>query len=66
MSLFGKNEHKAAEQAAAKAEVERLTRLPVADLAAELMGAFPDQASTHSARKCANCRPLKNSSHDNQ
>ena len=46
MSLFGTNEHKAAEQAAAKAEVGRLTALPVADLAAELIGAFPDQASS--------------------
>ncbi len=45
MPLFGKNEHKAAEQAAAKAEVERLSALSVADLASELMGAFPDESS---------------------
>ncbi len=45
MSLFGKSDEKAAERAAAKAEVERLCALPAADLAAELIGAFPDDAS---------------------
>jgi hypothetical protein len=41
--LFGKSEEKAAQEAAAEAEVERLNALPVATLAAEIMPAFgPD------------------------
>jgi hypothetical protein len=40
MGLFGNKEEKAAQEAAAKAEAERLIGLPVADLAAELMPVF--------------------------
>ncbi len=40
MSLFGNKEEKNAQDAAAKAETDRLTSLPVVDLADELMGAF--------------------------
>lgn len=43
MSLFRKSEDKAAREAEGRAEFERLTALPVADLALELMPAFgPD------------------------
>jgi hypothetical protein len=38
--LFGKSEEKKAEKAAAKAEVERINALPVAELARDLMPAF--------------------------
>jgi hypothetical protein len=41
--LFGKSEDKAAREEAGRVEFERLTALPVADLALELMPAFgPD------------------------
>jgi hypothetical protein len=41
--LFGNREDKAAQDAAALAEIERLSSLPAADLAAEMMPAFgPD------------------------
>jgi len=44
--VFGNKEEKAAQDAAAKAEAERLTALPVPDLAEEIMAAFgPDGAS---------------------
>ena len=43
MSLFGNKDEKAAQQAATKAEVDRLTALPAAELAAELMGAFASE-----------------------
>jgi hypothetical protein len=43
MSLFGNRGEKAAREAAAQAESERLVALPVADLAVEIMPAFgPD------------------------
>jgi hypothetical protein len=43
MGLFGNRGEKAAQEAAAQAETERLLALPVADLAAEIMPAFgPD------------------------
>ena len=38
--LFGKREEKAAQKEAARAEIERLCALPVADLAVEIMPAF--------------------------
>ena len=40
MALFGNKEEKAAQDAAAKAEAERLLGLPVADMGAELMPVF--------------------------
>ena len=40
MALFGKSEEKAAEEAAAEAEADRLLSLPVPELAAEVMAAF--------------------------
>jgi hypothetical protein len=47
--VFGNKEKKAAEEAAAQVEFERLTALPVAELAAELMPAFgPDGAKPSS------------------
>jgi hypothetical protein len=49
--LFGNKEEKAAQDAAAKAEADRLMALPVADLAAEMMDAFgpsgPGRGSRH-------------------
>jgi hypothetical protein len=45
--LFGKSEEKIAQEAAAQAAFERLSALPVADLAAEILPAFgPDQTRT--------------------
>jgi hypothetical protein len=45
VSLFGNSEEKAAEQAAAKAEAERLVALPLAELAPEVLPAYgPDGA----------------------
>jgi hypothetical protein len=38
--LFGNKAEKAAAEAAAQTEVDRLSALPVADLAVELMSAF--------------------------
>ena len=38
--LFGKSEQRRAQETAAQAECERLSRLPAADLAAEILPAF--------------------------
>jgi hypothetical protein len=44
MPLFGGNPQKAAQEAAAKAEAERLVAIPRQELAVEVMGVFaPDQ-----------------------
>lgn len=45
--LFGKSEEKAAQEAAALAELERLKGLPVADLAGELLPAFGPDGIPH-------------------
>lgn len=50
--LFGNKDEKAAREAAAKAESQRLVALPVTDLAAELMPAFgPDGLQTRSGHR---------------
>lgn len=50
--LFGNKDEKRAREAAASAETERLVRLSVADLAAEIMPAFgPDGLQTRSGHR---------------
>jgi hypothetical protein len=50
--LFGNRGEKAAQEAAAQAETDRLVALPVADLAAEIMRAFgPDGLETRAGHR---------------
>lgn len=45
--LFRRNEEKAARKAAARVEIERLRKVPVTDLAAELLPALGPDGPTH-------------------